>query len=290
MSLMKKQPTLLAFACALVLAQAAAPAFADATASATFGNVRITLTDLDLNDGITPSISINFGSQPYLNGAIGSYGPEFVRDGYAHLGKNAGSQVTDSVQAEYASSSAAMSGANNVSGVSWMTVAGTALSGPAGFGEFGALAANYTSTSFMLTANTALTISVDVTMNVATTLGWNPDPGANQAEHASSHVHMLFDGYDANGASLLDEQYQELYVDGQVDANGHITGAQQSWSGTVSVSFNNLSSQAQLGNFYSEIGVGGASMLAAVPEPESYALLLAGLGVVGGVVRRRRAG
>ena len=97
---MKTFPRTLALA--LSLAFAAAPSFADSNAAATLGNVHITLTDLDLTDGITPSLSINFGSQPYLNGAIGSYGTEFLQDGYAHMGKNASSSVSDSVQAAFA--------------------------------------------------------------------------------------------------------------------------------------------------------------------------------------------
>lgn len=286
MNMMKKTSLALAVAAGFVLA--ATPAFADSSASATLGNVRITLTDLDLTDGITPSLTINFGSQPYLNGAIGSYGPEFVRDGYAHLGKNAGSTVTDSVQAAYASSSATMVGADNISGITSMAVSGAAGSSAIGFGEFGALAGNYTLASFLLSANTAITITMDATMNVQTTLGY--DPATGNGEHAQSHVHVLFDGYDDNGNSLLDEYYQDLYVDAKLDANGNITGAQQSWASTFSVTFNNFSSHEQLGNFMGEIGVGGSSMLTPVPEPETYALLLAGLGVVGQVARRRRKG
>ncbi|MDY0744374.1 PEP-CTERM sorting domain-containing protein [Paucibacter sp. R3-3] len=280
---------------ALGLALTAGSALADSTASGTLGNVHITLTDLDPNDGITPSLSINFGSQPYLNGAVGSYGPGFIQDGYAHLGKNASSTVTDSIQAPFASSSATMIGANTVAGIGSMTVAGSATSGTVGFGEFGALAANYTSSQFVLSPNTAITITVDATLNVQTTLGYDPLTG--NLEHASGHVLMFFDGTATDGSSLYTDAGQDLYVDAAMDSNGKITGAKQSWSGTLDISFANASSQSIVGNFYSELSVGGLSMAvpsvgtdpaATVPEPSTYALLLGGLGVVGGIARRRK--
>jgi len=280
----------------LGLTLAAGSALADSSGSATLGNVHITLTDLDPNDGISPSLSINFGSQPYLNGAVGSYGTGFLQDGYAHMGKNASSTVTDSIQGPYATSSATMIGANTVAGIGSMTVAGSATSGTVGFGEFGSLAANYTSSQFVLSPNTAITITVDATLNVQTTLGYDPLTG--KLEHASGHVLMLFDGSAADGSSLYNDAGQDLYVDAAMDGNGNITGAKQSWSGTLDISFANASSQSIVGSFYSELSVGGVSMAipalgsnpaAAVPEPSSYALLLGGLGVVGGIARRRSA-
>lgn len=274
-------------AVALGLVLAASPALSASTSTVTLGNLQITLTDLDLNDGVTPWINMNYESQPYLNGAVGSFNPDYERDGYAHLGKQADSVVSDTVQAAFASSSAAMIGASNLAGFSFMSASGTAGSSSVGYGEFGALASNYTLTSFTLSANTALSLTVDARMEVATTIGYNP--GTAMGEHAASHVLFVIDGIDENGNSMLDQAYQDLYVDASVDASGHLTGTQQSWSGTLTVGYNNLSTNSAVAGFYSEIGVGGSSVTTPVPEPESYALMLAGLAVIGTVARRRRS-
>ncbi len=103
-----------------------------------------------------------------------------------------------------------MIGASNVAGFSFMSVSGSAGSSSIGYGEFGALAANYTNVGFTLSPNTALSITVDARMDVGTTLGYNPITGLD--EHASSHVLFLIDGFDENGNSMLDQAYQELYV------------------------------------------------------------------------------
>lgn len=281
-----KQSTLCT-ALALGLAFAASPALSASTGTVTLGNLQISLIDLDLNDGVTPWITMNYESQPYLNGAVGSFNPDYERDGYAHLGKRADSVVSDAVQTAFAGSSATMVGASNVAGFSLMSVSGSAGSSAIGYGEFGALAANYTLTGFTLSANTALSITVDARMEVGTTIGYNPSTALG--EHAASHVLFLIDGVDENGNSMLDQAYQELYVDYGVDANGNITGAQQNWSGTLSVAYNNFSTNSAVAGFYSEIGVGGSSVTTPVPEPESYALLLGGLAVIGAIARRRRA-
>jgi len=39
----------------------------------------------------------------------------------------------------------------------------------------------------------------------------------------------------------------------------------------------------------SKYGITGTLIAGAVPEPEAYAMLLAGLGLIGAIVRRRRA-
>ncbi|MDY0749073.1 PEP-CTERM sorting domain-containing protein [Paucibacter sp. R3-3] len=274
-------------ALALSLTVVAGPCRADSSASGTLGNVHITLTDLDPNDGINPSLTINFGSQPFLNSAIGSYGPDFEQDAFSHLGKNASSTVNDSLQAPLSTSSATMVGANTVAGITSMLVSGSASSNSLGYGEFGALAANYTSTNFTLSPHTAITITVDATLNVQTTIGYDPVSGTG--EFASSHALLVLDGHDIDGILIRSQAYQPLYVDAAMDAYGNFTGAQQSWAGTLSVTYSNTSSQDLLGAFYGELDAGGSSIATPVPEPDSYALLAAGLGVMVWMTRRRKA-
>lgn len=94
---------------------------------------------------------------------------------------------------------------------------------------------------------------------------------------AGSSNRLLFDiadieAWDTNGVQHTfvygDKTYQQLYSGFSSDG-GHLNG---------------VGSQRVALGFY---GVAGAS-LAPIPEPETYAMMLAGLGLLGTVVRRRR--
>lgn len=272
-------------ACALALT--AGSAIADATSQITLGNVRITLTDLDTSDGVSPWIALNYESLPYLNGGAASFTPSYDMQAYAHLGKHDTTMLSDSVQTAWSSSAASIAGSSNLLGFTSLLASGQALSGANGYGEYGALAANYSSTSFLISANTAVSISVDASISVATTVGYNS--AQDRAEHANGHVLLYIDGLDDDGNSLAVDQYMELYAGFQQSADGSFIGEQSSWSGTLTLNFSNTAAHDQLANIYGEIGIGGASVLAPVPEPSSYALALGGLALLGGVLRRRRA-
>jgi hypothetical protein len=82
------------------------------------------------------------------------------------------------------------------------------------------------------------------------------------------------------------------YVLGTVQLGSDV-GQWQTLSGQVTVPFN-VSVQVKLLNLstdYSgnDFAVDNIALTAAVPEPESYALMLAGLGTIGFIARRRRA-
>jgi hypothetical protein len=85
----------------------------------------------------------------------------------------------------------------------------------------------------------------------------------------------------------------------QETSSGNTLVGQYSFDGTTGSTWHSFMSLGA-GSYYYEItgnatgSQGGfysiTSTVAAVPEPESYALLLAGLGVVGSLYRRRKAG
>jgi hypothetical protein len=93
-------------------------------------------------------------------------------------------------------------------------------------------------------------------------------------------------GLDITGLSVYSEA-------GTLIANGTslMTGMNDVWT----LSTDNLA----LGNYYLQVSgtmvsdtsgsFGGAVMLAPVPEPETYGMMLAGLGLVGWAARRRKA-
>jgi len=85
---------------------------------------------------------------------------------------------------------------------------------------------------------------------------------------------------------------QATFINSQPAFNGVIDYFNIQWSrGGVGYTFGGDRTQwvVQL-NYPADIGVGGGQWVAeAVPEPETYAMLLAGLGIVGAIARRRKA-
>jgi len=92
---------------------------------------------------------------------------------------------------------------------------------------------------------------------------------------ASANVSLGTSGPGASGSGW---QHSYAYI--------HLSdwGGIYSDSGTLTTSFLNLTGGDMAGNLYAN-----AYASAPIPEPETYALMLAGLGLVGWMARRRRA-
>ncbi|MFC0254059.1 FxDxF family PEP-CTERM protein [Massilia consociata] len=112
------------------------------------------------------------------------------------------------------------------------------------------------------------------------------DIGMNLNAIISSISGSADTGLDITGLALYGEN-DTLIASG----TSQMSGAMDVWS----ISANNLAAGDYYlrvsGNLVSDAGAsfGGAVMLAPVPEPETYGMMLAGLGVLGFLARRRKA-
>ena len=130
--------------------------------------------------------------------------------------------------------------------------------------------------------NTGNTFADRFTFSVDGTTGWNLDAIISSVSRSADT------GLDITGVSLYSAMGDKLISSGKSLQSGNI----DVWT----ISGDNLAA----GNYYLQVSgnlvsdqaasFGGAvAMAAPVPEPETYGMILAGLGVVGFLARRRKA-
>jgi hypothetical protein len=279
-------------ACAALLTMACAlPAHAGAVSSAAFGNLVITLTDLDPNDGVTPSLTFEAFGRPYVGLATHSWGDEYVAHSYSHEASQPNGVLKGALNDQYASATASLTVADTLAGFSAISLDGHASSAADGFGHYEAAAtgANPFFNGFTLSANTRMTISTTASMATKTTIGYNLE--ADQGEFALASLLLGLHAYGNDGKEYADSQFYEMASYFNVRDDGTTMGESSSWNGLMSIAYSNYSAFDSSGYIETGASIAGLSAMgdpAPVPEPHSYAMMLAGLALVGAVRRQAR--
>ncbi len=279
-------------ACALASASGAQ---ATSFASASLGPIQIQLFDLNPLDNVTASITFssvtasNYGYTYSNGGGEWGYIP-YLND----TGTVSTSTANTSMTASFTGGSASSLQGATVSASG--QASGSTTGGQGYFYQY-ITAPNYN--SFTVSANTAVVFSALATASAQTTVGYDQVNYRNEYANASASLSLYGPGPLGNTGSQSSSDdlissasytYQSVYdpVSGAWTGSTY-SGQQNVQSKLLSASFVNLSGAEKTGTLYAQAYNYGVSNIAAVPEPETYAMLLAGLGLMGAVARRRRA-
>lgn len=279
------------------------PVMAAVSASASLSNFTVTLYDLSPLDDIAPTIT--WTDADGYNLLYGNYTNATTSDsaGYGLTGQSANWGALGSANSSIANLSHATAVATiEASGLPMTPSGSMSASGSAsatmssGSTSFYAYASQpyYYYQGFVLSANTMAVFTGTASTQTTTTVGYDP-LAPIQSEYASASVYLYVSGIGASGKgnqSAYDSassyaSYTAMYN----YETGTFTYGPQSTStvATVGAAFVNMSAGYLTGQMQLSVNAQGTTSIAAVPEPESSAMLLVGLGIIGTMARRRQS-
>lgn len=145
------------------------------------------------------------------------------------------------------------------------------------YGTYSGTESGHTSTQDPISASTAWLFTQFFTTNLSNTAIWGNGSQATKNTAVQQAIWSL-EGEPSGTVNSLAASYISL-------ANAAVSSG--AWSGIGNVRVLNLYGQDSHGN-YTVSAQDQLYMVSAVPEPETYALMLTGLVLVGGIARRRR--
>lgn len=269
---------------------ACAPAFATSSASASLGPLSFTLVDLDLTDGITPSITFNtaVGNFIYAGAYDTSNGQSSNEQAAGAAAWDPGAVATSGVANAWAK--ATIAGSGGADSTSW-SASGAAI-GSGAQTEFNgqALTPYYNDNVFSLSAHTSLVISASAAVSAGVTAWWDPALGGG-AEFALAYAGLLVSDYAHSAYDVLEDTTSGKSYDTSPPCPSMVSGYcygpdSVGDSRTLSVSLVNDGDASMPGYLQAYVQAYGYSNAPAVPEPETWALMLAGLVGLRWVARR----
>ena len=151
------------------------------------------------------------------------------------------------------------------------------VNAPGAYGTYSGTEVGHTSTQDPISASTAWLFTQFFTTNLSDTAIWGNGSQSVKNTAVQQAIWSLEDE-PSGPISSLASSYKNM-------ANTAVSSG--TWSGIGNVRVLNLYSQDSQGQ-YTVNAQDQLYMVATVPEPETYALMLAGLALVGGIARRRR--
>lgn len=284
-----------------ILSLASQVSVAASYSNASLGPISIALYDLNPSDGILPSIFWNnniYSTNNYVSATANDYAINYSQSN-SQWGSLVGAFNSVATNSNQSSANATVIGSidpETVEGVA-LYVSGNSLGGNSQY-EASAFAPYYFNTPFILSANTTVVFSAFASVHADTTIGAD----ALGQEYATAYAGISVSGVSqlGGGGSQSSSSYYDIFVSSTIsyvwdDATQSyysvISGQNESNSGMVGVAFTNLTNKTIEGYFIANAFANGnssvSSSVASVPETDSYALMLIGLGVVSSVIRRK---